>query len=210
MKIAIIGPPGSGKGTMAQMLSEHFNIIHVSTGDLFRHEVAKESDLGKEVSPFLEKGELVPDQVVLRILDSRLEETDAEEGFVLDGFPRTKEQAELLEQQVILDKVIYLKISDKTAVDRISRRRSCPKCGMVYHADLIPPKKKGKCDVCGESLIQRDDEKQETVNHRLQVYHKQTEPLIRFYRSRSVLLEIDGEPSVDVVFEDIISRINAL
>ncbi len=208
MRLVIIGAPGSGKGTMAKMLAEHYNIPHISTGDLFRDNVKRKTDLGEKAETYMNKGELVPDDVTLGMLRQRLNDDDAETGFILDGFPRTINQAILLEQDFPLDKAILMDVSEKTMIDRITLRRTCQRCGMMFHLKNLPPKKTGICDICGGSLIQRDDEKEEVIKNRLQVYKKQSLPVVDHFDKKGILLRVDAEPSPDIVFANITTEIS--
>jgi len=208
MKLLILGPPGSGKGTMAKLLAEHFNIVHISTGDLFRDNIKKNTELGKKVKEFLSSGGLVPDQVTMDMLKLRLNQEDAKKGFILDGFPRTIKQAELLDQHYQMQKAILLSVTHQTLMQRITLRRVCQNCGMVFHLKNIPPKKEGVCDVCNNELIQRDDEKEDVVQNRLKVYNKQTVPVIDHYKELGVLLDIDANGTPDEVFMAITSQIS--
>ncbi len=202
MKLMIVGPQGSGKGTQAKLISEKYNIPHISTGDLLRAAVKDETEVGKQIKDILGRGELVPDEIVINLIKDKLKESD--KGFILDGFPRNLEQAKALDKITQLDKVIDVIISDKESVKRISGRRSCPKCGSVFHITTNQPKKEDVCDNCGEGLVQRDDDKEEVIKKRLQIYHEQTSLLEDFYRNEEILEEIDGEQPIEKVFEDIV------
>ena len=189
MKIIMLGAPGAGKGTQAKMIAEKCGIPHISTGDIFRANIKNGTELGAKAKEYMDKGLLVPDELVCDLVVDRIQQADCEKGYILDGFPRTIPQAEALEAAL--------------NVRRMGGRRACVGCGATYHVVFNPTKVEGKCDVCGESLILRDDDKPETVKKRLDVYHTQTQPLIDFYSARKVLVEVDGTQSMDKVFEDI-------
>ena len=208
MKIVMLGAPGAGKGTQDSMIAENFGIPHISTGDIFRANIKNGTELGKEAKAYMDKGELVPDELTVRLLLDRVAQDDCKEGYVLDGFPRTIPQAEVLEKELEktgdkIDKAVNVDVPDENIVRRMSGRRACLKCGATYHIVHIPPKKEGICDVCGSELVLRDDDKEETVKNRLDVYHKQTSPLIDFYSKRNVLETVDGTKDSKEVFEDI-------
>lgn len=199
MRIILLGPPGSGKGTQATRLVKRFSIPQISTGDILRESVKRKTELGKKAEVFMNKGELVPDDVVIGIIDDRIKKEDCKKGFILDGFPRTIAQAEALDKITKIDKVIELDLSDETIINRLSNRRQCSKCGTIYGID-IPPKKEGVCDKCGSSLYQREDDKVEAIKNRLEVYRKQTKPLVDYYRKKGLLVKIDAEkPLLDVL-----------
>lgn len=208
MKIIMLGAPGAGKGTQAKMIAEKYSIPHVSTGDIFRANIKNGTELGKEAKKYMDQGLLVPDELTVKILLDRVAQDDCKNGYVLDGFPRTIPQAEALEAALNaieqkLDYAIDIDVPDENIINRMSGRRACVGCGATYHVVFNPTKVEGKCDVCGESLILRDDDKPETVKKRLDVYHTQTQPLIDFYTERKVLVEVDGTQSMDKVFDDI-------
>ena len=204
MNLILLGPPGAGKGTQAVKIVEKYNIPHISTGDIFRENIKKGTELGKKAQEYMNKGELVPDDLVVEIACSRLLEDDCKEGFLLDGFPRTIPQAEALDNMgVEIQHVINIDISDEKIINRMSGRRACLNCGATYHIVSIPPKKEGICDVCGSELVLRDDDKPETVKNRLKVYHDQTQPLIDFYEAKGVLRTVDGTLPMEEVFEAI-------
>lgn len=205
MRLVFLGPPGAGKGTQAQVVSERFGIPHISTGDILREAVQNNSPVGRQAKGYMDKGELVPDDIVIKIVVERLSKADVKKGFILDGFPRTKNQAVSLEGELkkiglLIDDVIYFDTSEKTSIARLSGRRVCRSCGKNYHIVNMPPKKENVCDVCGGELYQRDDDKIETVKNRLKVYKKQTADLIDYYRSRGTLKEISGELNVEEAF----------
>ena len=208
MKIIMLGAPGAGKGTQAKMIAEKCGIPHISTGDIFRANIKNGTELGAKAKEYMDKGLLVPDELVCDLVVDRIQQADCEKGYILDGFPRTIPQAEALENALNaieqkLDYAIDIDVPDENIINRMSGRRACVGCGATYHVLFNPPKVEGKCDVCGESLILRDDDKPETVKKRLDVYHTQTQPLIDFYTERKVLVEVDGTQSMDKVFDDI-------
>ena len=208
MKIIMLGAPGAGKGTQAKMIAEKCGIPHISTGDILRANIKNGTELGAKAKEYMDKGLLVPDELVCDLVVDRIQQADCEKGYILDGFPRTIPQAEALEAALNaieqkLDYAIDIDVPDENIINRMSGRRACVGCGATYHVVFNPTKVEGKCDVCGESLILRDDDKPETVKKRLDVYHTQTQPLIDFYSARKVLVEVDGTQSMDKVFEDI-------
>jgi adenylate kinase len=208
MKIIMLGAPGAGKGTQAKMISEKYHIPHISTGDIFRANIKNGTELGAEAKKYMDQGLLVPDELTVRILLDRVSNEDCTEGYVLDGFPRTIPQAEVLDHALeeLGDKIDYainIDIADEVIVSRMSGRRACLTCGSTYHTEYIIPAKEGICDKCGSELILRDDDKAETVLKRLQVYHTQTQPLIDFYENKKVLKSVDGTKKLEMVFEEI-------
>lgn len=211
MYIVMLGPPGAGKGTQAKKIAQKMDLVHVSTGDLFRENLKNETDLGKLAQDYMNKGELVPDDVTVRMVEARLARPDCEQGAVLDGFPRTPDQAAALDN--LLDKlcskvsvVPYIKVPDEVLVERLSGRWMS-QSGRVYHAKYNPPKVKWIDDVDGSPLYQREDDKPETVRHRIEVYNEQTAPLIAYYQEKGILVEIDGTQAIDDVTEDIMKAI---
>ena len=209
MKIIMLGAPGAGKGTQAKMIAEKRGIPHISTGDIFSANIKNGTELGAKAKEYMDKGLLVPDELVCDLVVDRIQQADCEKGYILDGFPRTIPQAEALEAALNaieqkLDYAIDIDVPDENIINRMSGRRACVGCGATYHVVFNPTKVEGKCDVCGESLILRDDDKPETVKKRLDVYHTQTQPLIDFYSARKVLVEVDGTQSMDKVFDDIL------
>ena len=205
MKIIMLGAPGAGKGTQAKIISDKYHIPHVSTGDIFRANIKEGTDLGKEAKSYMDQGLLVPDELTVKILLDRVEKEDCVNGFVLDGFPRTIPQAEVLEEALAkknekLDYAINVDVPDEKIIKRMSGRRACINCGATFHVENIPPKKEGICDRCGKDLVLRDDDKEETVRKRLDVYHEQTKPLIDFYRDKGILNTIDGTAEMKDVF----------
>ncbi|MBO4336575.1 MAG: adenylate kinase [Lachnospiraceae bacterium] len=210
MKIIMLGAPGAGKGTQAKMISEKYNLPHISTGDIFRANLKEGTPLGLEAKKYMDKGALVPDEVTVRILLDRVAKDDCSGGYVLDGFPRTIPQAEVLDKELTalsdkIDFAIDVDVPDENIVKRMSGRRACPSCGATYHIVNIPPKKEGICDACGGQLILRDDDKPETVQKRLDVYHEQTQPLEEYYKNKGVLRAVDGTRDMKVIFDEICS-----
>jgi len=198
MNLILLGAPGAGKGTQAAILARELNIPTISTGNILRAAVASGSELGKQAKACMETGALVSDEIIIGIIRDRLAEPDCANGYILDGVPRTIGQAEALEENGIkFDHVISMEISDETIMKRMSGRRVCPKCGASYHVVAVPPKKEGVCDECGSELITRKDDAPETVQARLAVYHKETEPLKDFYESRGVLFPVEDKGSVE-------------
>ncbi|MCR5254663.1 MAG: adenylate kinase [Acetatifactor sp.] len=210
MKIIMLGAPGAGKGTQAKMIAEKYSIPHVSTGDIFRANIKGGTELGMEAKKYMDQGLLVPDELTVKILLDRVAQDDCKNGYVLDGFPRTIPQAEVLDKALSelgekVDFAINVDVPDENIVKRMGGRRACVKCGATYHIEHVPPKKEGICDVCGEKLILRDDDKPETVLNRLKVYHDQTQPLIDFYTKKGVLKTVDGTVSTSDVFASIVA-----
>ncbi|AGT34748.1 MAG: adenylate kinase [Thermofilum sp.] len=210
MKLVFIGPPGVGKGTYAKAVSEKFGIPHISTGDIFREEIKKGSELGKRVKEFLDKGLLVPDDIVIEVVKQRLSMDDCRKGFILDGFPRTLQQAEALEQFASPEWAFLFQARDETILERLGGRRVCPKCGAIYHIKYMPPKVPGICDKCGTPLIQRKDDTPEVIMERLKIYREQFTPIILFYKERGRLVEIDANEQADKVVPVVIERLRKL
>ena len=201
MRIVLLGPPGAGKGTQAQVLSKDLNVPHISTGDMLREALKAASPLGLKAKAYMEKGALVPDEVVIGLVSERLARADAKKGFILDGFPRTAEQAVSLDQglrklEMPLDMVLYFKTSLVVVIRRLSGRRVCSQCGKNYHLTNFKPKVEGLCDVCGAKLFQRPDDREETIENRLEVYERQTAPLIEYYKKKKALVEVSGDMEV--------------
>lgn len=208
MNLILLGPPGSGKGTQATKLLAEFKVPQISTGDILRKAIAAGTELGKKAKPLMDAGKLVPDELVIGIVEERLKEPDCNGGYVLDGFPRTIPQAEALEVMLDrngkkIDRVVSLEVKDEAIVDRMGGRRSCPKDGSVFHVKANPPKVAGKCDACGGDLVQRADDVPETVQKRLTEYAKNTAPLIAFYEKRGLVAHIDGMVPTDAVFASV-------
>ncbi|MFP4267795.1 MAG: adenylate kinase [Spirochaetaceae bacterium] len=203
MNLIFLGPPGAGKGTLAATVSDAYSIPHISTGDLFRAAINNQTDLGKKVKAILDAGDLVPDELTIEMVRRRLKEGDAEKGFILDGFPRTIPQAEALEDFAHIDSVINLVVDKETVIKRLSGRRIAKNSGKVYHIHYNPPKVEGICDESGEQLIQREDDKPEAIENRLEVYHSQTAPLIEYYRGKGLLLDVDASPAPEEVFNSL-------
>lgn len=202
MRLILLGAPGAGKGTQAVILAEEFKVPHISTGDIFRNNIKNGTELGKKAKEYMDKGLLVPDEITIEIVKDRLKQDDCKDGFILDGFPRTIPQAEYLDKvlnelNAPLDKVLNISVSDEIIVDRMSGRRTCTSCGASYHVINNPPKKEGVCDNCGADIIQRADDKEETVKQRLKTYHEQTEPLIDYYKKQGKLVTVNGENKID-------------
>ena len=209
MKIIMLGAPGAGKGTQAIKIADKYGIPHISTGDLFRSNIGNNTELGREAKQYMDAGKLVPDELTVRMLFDRVSNEDCKNGYVLDGFPRTIAQAEVLEEEVgkrddRIDFAINVDVPDDHIIRRMSGRRACPKCGATYHIEHVPPKKEGICDSCGEKLILRNDDAPETVQKRLDVYHEQTQPLIDFYDKRKILRTVDGTKDLQDVFGEIV------
>ena len=205
MKIIMLGAPGAGKGTQAKMIADKYGVPHISTGDIFRANIKNGTELGMEAKKYMDQGLLVPDELTVRILLDRVAQDDCKNGYVLDGFPRTIPQAEVLDSELTklgdhIDYAINVDVPDENIVKRMSGRRACLTCGATYHIEHVPPKKEGICDVCGSELVLRDDDKPETVKNRLNVYHEQTQPLIDFYTEKGVLKTVDGTVPMEEVF----------
>jgi len=205
LDVILLGPPGAGKGTQAKRLAAAFELLHISTGDLLREEVAKGTRLGLEAKDTMNRGELVPDELVGKMLATRLHSQQAALGCVYDGYPRTTAQAVLLDGLLAelnrrVDVVLFLNVADSELLARLTGRRSCPKCGAVFHVAAQPPKSAGACDACGAALVQRDDDRESVVSERLRVYREHTAPLLEFYRGRRILREVGGEVGPDEVF----------
>ena len=208
MKIIMLGAPGAGKGTQAKKIADLCNIPHISTGDIFRANIKQGIELGKKAKTYMDAGDLVPDELVCDLVVDRIQQDDCTKGFILDGFPRTIPQAEALTNALnaIEQKMEYalnIDVPDENIIHRMAGRRACVGCGATYHVEFNPTKKEGICDVCGEELILRDDDKPETVKNRLNVYHEQTKPLIEYYNKENITHTIDGTQTMDEVFNDI-------
>ncbi|MBR3275318.1 MAG: adenylate kinase [Eubacterium sp.] len=208
MKIVMLGAPGAGKGTQAKQIADTYGIPHISTGDIFRANIKNGTELGRKAKEYMDKGLLVPDELTCDLVVDRISQPDAEKGYVLDGFPRTIPQAEALTNALEarnekIDYAIDIEVPDENIIRRMSGRRACLTCGATFHTEFAPPKVEGVCDVCGDKLVLREDDKPETVANRLSVYHEQTQPLIDYYTGKGVLVEVDGTLDIDVVFEKI-------
>lgn len=209
MKIIMLGAPGAGKGTQAKRIAEKYGIPHISTGDIFRANIKNGTELGKKAKTFMDQGLLVPDELVVDLVVDRVGQDDAKKGYVLDGFPRTIPQAQALDKALeaigeTMDYAINVEVPDENIVNRMSGRRACVSCGGTYHIVHIPTKVEGVCDACGGELILREDDKPETVQKRLTVYHEQTQPLIDYYTKKGILKEVDGTVDMQVVFDAIV------
>ena len=205
----MLGAPGAGKGTQAKKIAAKYGIPHISTGDIFRANIKGGTELGMKAKSYMDQGQLVPDELTVRILLDRVAKDDCKNGYVLDGFPRTIPQAEVLDKALseINDKIDYainVDVPDENIINRMGGRRACLSCGATYHMVHIPPKKEGICDVCGQPLVLRDDDKPETVQKRLNVYHEQTQPLIDYYTRQGVLKTVDGTRDLNEVFQEIV------
>ncbi len=208
LRTVLLGPPGAGKGTQAVRIAEKYEIPHISTGDIFRDNIKRQTELGKKAQEYMNKGELVPDDLVIEIATSRLLDDDCMRGFLLDGFPRTVHQAEKLDEFLAarngsLDKVINITADDQILIRRLTGRRVCRQCGASYHIVNIPPQKEGICDACGGELIQRDDDTETTVRNRIAVYEEQTMPLLDYYTAKGNIVTVDGTAPLDDVFAEI-------
>lgn len=214
MKLIMLGAPGAGKGTQAKKIAEKYNIPHISTGDIFRANIKNGTELGQKAKTYMDQGILVPDELVVDLVMDRFAQPDCENGYVLDGFPRTIPQAEALDAALEkagakIDYAINVEVPDENIINRMSGRRACVACGATYHLVHIPPKKEGVCDNCGKELILRDDDKPETVKKRLDVYHEQTQPLIDYYTQKGALVEVDGTVDMEEVFNAIVKILGA-
>lgn len=212
MRLILLGPPGAGKGTQADKIAKEYNIPHISTGDIFRANIKKETELGLKAKQYIDNGELVPDSVVVAIVEDRIKQDDTENGFLLDGFPRTENQAlaldaALKDMSIALDAVINIDVDSKILVTRITGRRICKDCGATFHVEFNPPAEEGVCDQCGGELYQRSDDNEDTVQNRIDVYNKQTAPLIEYYSKQDLIKSIDGEQNIDKVFTDIVKKL---
>jgi adenylate kinase len=214
MKIIMLGAPGAGKGTQAKKLAAKYGIPHISTGDIFRANIKNGTELGKKAKVYMDQGLLVPDELVVDLVVDRFKEPDCEKGYVLDGFPRTIPQAKALDEALAknadaVEFAIDIDVSDADIISRMSGRRACVNCGATYHIVTVPPKKEGVCDTCGADLILRDDDKPETVEKRLKVYHEQTQPLIDYYQGKGILKSVDGTIGLENIFNEIIRIVEA-
>ena len=212
MRVVLVGPPGAGKGTQAQFLASHLSIPKISTGDIFRDNVSHGTALGRRAQAYMERGDLVPDEVTIAMVTDRLADDDTQAGFLLDGFPRNVPQAETLKKMLLssdtkLDVVLELVVDDDEVVRRLSGRRTCRRCGRIWHVSFDPPTVAGVCDDCGGELFQRDDDREETIRHRLEVYQEQTAPLVSFYADEGTLLGLDATGPVDEITERALSAL---
>ena len=214
MKIIMLGAPGAGKGTQAKQIADKYSIPHISTGDIFRANIKNGTELGKKAKQYMDQGALVPDELTCDLVMDRIQQDDCKNGFVLDGFPRTIPQAEALDAALgkineKMDYAIDVDVPDENIVNRMSGRRACLNCGATYHLISIPPKVEGICDRCGSKIVLREDDKPETVQKRLTVYHEQTQPLIDYYKNQGILKSVDGTQPMDEVFKAIVTILGA-
>ena len=212
MYVILFGAPGAGKGTQAAILAEKTGLVHITTGELFREAIRQETKLGKQAKPYYDRGQLVPDELTIAMLLERLSQGDCARGCLLDGFPRTLEQATALDEALAqegkaIDKVGYIQVPQDELLRRLSGRWNCRQCGSVYHQRFQPPRQAGRCDQCGDELYQREDDKPETARRRLEVYSQQTAPLIDYYRAKGKLVEVDGDKSVEEVAENLLAAV---
>jgi adenylate kinase len=215
MKIILLGPPGAGKGTQAKSISEAYHIPHISTGDIFRKNITEKTPLGVEAKGYMDRGQLVPDELTINLVTDRLQNEDCKNGYLLDGFPRTVKQAEALDAYLnkngnSIDAALLIDVPFSFILERMTGRRVCSECGASYHVKNNPPKIEGKCDLCGGALTQRKDDSEDTVNERLDVYEKQTQPLVEYYKKNNILKVLDGTRAIDKVFEEICSLLGAV
>ncbi|MBU1087249.1 MAG: adenylate kinase [Candidatus Omnitrophica bacterium] len=205
MKLVLLGPPGAGKGTQAAVLCKEYNLLHMSTGDLLREAVKNNTAQGIQAKAYMDRGDLVPDEIVAAMITEKLKNEDVSAGFMLDGFPRTKKQAEILDQALIelampLDRVVYFATKEETILTRLTGRRICRSCGRIFHVTNIPSKKEGICDGCQGELYQRNDDKEETIKNRIKVYNSQTKELIDYYQAKNILQQVSGDMDVNELF----------
>lgn len=215
MRIILLGPPGAGKGTQAKAITERFNIPQISTGDILRSAVREGTPMGVRAKTFMDSGGLVPDEVVVGIVCERLQQADCVSGFILDGFPRTVAQANALHKTLVqmnypLQAVVSLEVDEEVLVERLTGRRTCRSCGLGYHLKFSPSRQPDRCDGCGGELFQRDDDREETIRHRLSVYREQTAPLIGYYGEQGLLFTVDGMEDISIVQEKIVAILSAL
>lgn len=215
MKIILLGPPGAGKGTQAKLITEKYSIPHISTGDMFRKNISEKTPLGIEAKRYMDNGQLVPDEVTIGIVNDRLSMEDCKDGFLLDGFPRTVKQAEALDlflnnNNQKIDTALLIDVPKEFILERMTGRRVCSACGASYHVKFNPSKVESKCDICGGPLVQRKDDAEETVKERLDVYDRQTQPLIQYYKELNILETVNGTEEIDVVFGEICDVLGAV
>lgn len=212
MRLVLLGPPGVGKGTQASSIIKKYDVPHISTGDIFRENIKNETELGRKAKSYMDKGHLVPDELVIELVVDRLSQEDCEKGFLLDGFPRTIAQADALDENLSkagleLDNVINLTADKQVLIDRVVGRRICKTCGSTYHVDFNPPKVAGVCDVDQGELYQREDDTEETVATRIEVYSEETQPLIKYYEDKNLLVNVDGMRPIEEIFQTIVSSL---
>ncbi len=212
MRLVLLGPPGAGKGTQASAIVKKYNIPHISTGDILRANIKKGTELGKKAKEYMDKGLLVPDDLVVSIVKDRITGDDCKNGFLLDGFPRTVNQGEALDRELTqmslkLDRVINIDVEKEVLIERAIGRRICKNCGATYHIKFNPSKEEGVCDICKGELLQRNDDTKETVEKRIEVYIKQTKPLIDYYMEKGLILNVDGSKSIDAIFKEIVKAL---
>lgn len=210
MKLVLVGAPAAGKGTQARRLMEHYDLAYISTGDMLREEVSRGTELGMTAKSIMATGGLVSDELIIQIVKERIKQDDCKNGFILDGFPRTKVQAEKLSDMVKVDKAIYINASDDVMLERITARETCPKCGASYNKIHLPSKVAGICDVCGEKLTQRKDDTLEAGKARLKTFHEQSEPLVEYYKQAGILTEVDGVQDIDAITAAILDAVREL
>ncbi len=208
MKLVLIGSPGAGKGTQAKVLSSHFNIAHISTGDLLREEINQKTELGLKITDIINSGQLVSDDILAELLASRVKKDDCKNGFILDGYPRNTQQADELPNLVgEIDKVVLIEVQDEFIIERMVGRRSCPNCGMMYHIKYNPSEKEGVCNSCDVDLQQRKDDNEEVVANRIAIYHETTSPIIDYYKNKGILLEVSGIGEISQISQELISTL---
>tara|TARA_Y100000310_G_scaffold94955_1_gene92786 strand:+ start:20568 stop:21194 length:627 start_codon:yes stop_codon:yes gene_type:complete len=208
MNIVLLGPPGIGKGTAAVKLSKKIKIPHIATGDMLRENVSEKTELGVKAKSFMDKGGLVPDDLVIEMIKERLNRKDCKDGFILDGFPRTINQADEIAKTIKIDKVVNIQADDNVIIDRIGKRRVCSKCGFIYHLEYIKPNREGICDKCSGDLYGREDDKPEAVKERLKVYREKTEPLINYYKEKGSLVDVDGSGTPEEEFDGVLKAVS--
>lgn len=207
MRLVLIGAPAAGKGTQARRLMEHYELAYISTGDMLREEVSRGTELGAKAKTIMSAGGLVPDELIIAIVKERIKQDDCKHGFILDGFPRTKVQAQKLDEMVKVDKAIYINVPDEIMLERITARETCPKCGASYNKITMPPKVEDVCDVCGETLTQRKDDTLEAGKARLKTFHEQSESLVEYYQLKGILFEVDGLQQADDITKAIVNEL---